>query len=120
VTSLRPPPKLQRFARPSHHVFLRKSRAPARHDDEAVLVISWRFHDFSHESRAKPLETSTANRRPFPCPAPGGHSRQVHFVLAGTGLTASRMQQTKKQVTSSAFRRPEPGRHPRKANYNEI
>jgi len=53
VTSLRPPPKLQRFARPSHHVFLRKSRAPARHDDEAVLVISWRFHDFSHESRAK-------------------------------------------------------------------
>jgi hypothetical protein len=29
VTSLRPPPKLQRFARPSHHVFLRKSRASA-------------------------------------------------------------------------------------------
>ena len=29
MTSLRPPPKLQRFARPSHHVFLRKSRASA-------------------------------------------------------------------------------------------
>jgi hypothetical protein len=34
----------------------------ARHDDdETVFDIHWCFHGFSHELRAKILETSTAN-----------------------------------------------------------
>jgi hypothetical protein len=36
VTSLHPPLKIQRFALPSHHVFLRKSH-PARHDDDEAV-----------------------------------------------------------------------------------